>query len=291
MFSYRHAFHAGNHADVLKHFTLIHIINYFNKKDSPYWVIDTHAGAGIYDLTSEWANTKAEYVTGIKALWNANLPYELKEYVQYIKDFNEVEPNKGPESLTAYPGSPWIALEFIRDTDKLKLFELHPTEIDILKNNLSFDELQLKRQIQINFLNGFQGLIGLLPPSTKRAIVLIDPSYEDKTDYKSVIRSIKESLKRFKTGCYLIWYPLVQRAEVHDMLRHLKNLPETKWINAQLTISKPPKDGYGLYGSGVFVINPPYTLLNSLEINLPALKQHLGIKGESSFLLEHSAQL
>lgn len=291
MFSYRHAFHAGNHADVLKHFVLIHIINYFNRKEAPYWVIDTHAGAGVYDLMGEWANTKSEYVGGIQALLTKTLPQDLCEYVQYIKDFNEIGPNSEEESIAAYPGSPWIALEFMRECDKLKLFELHPTEIEVLRKNMFFEDQPYSKHIQINFSDGFKGLIGLLPPSTKRAIVLIDPSYEDKADYKSVLICIKESLKRFSTGCYVVWYPLVQRLEVSNMIKHLKAQDSIKWLSVELTISKAPKSGYGLFGSGMFIINPPYTLIDSLKENMPALVEHLGIKGESSYKVEHSANL
>ncbi|WP_071058111.1 23S rRNA (adenine(2030)-N(6))-methyltransferase RlmJ [Pelistega sp. MC2] len=282
MFSYRHAFHAGNHADVLKHTVLIHTLDYFNRKPNPYWVIDTHAGAGIYDLADEWAEKNAEFETGISRLFGrTNLPEDLATYVQYIKELNL------GEELQFYPGSPWIALEYMRDKDKLRLFELHPSEVEILTDNIQQQDAQIRRQVSIFAKNGFEYLKSQLPPPTRRAITLIDPSYEDKHDYRHVIKAMKEGLERFQTGCYLIWYPLVQRKEVYDMVQHLQKLPNIEWINASLTIKKPSKDGYGMHGSGMFIINPPYTLYPALEQILPYLKEHLAEDTHALYTLEH----
>ncbi|ETD72576.1 competence protein ComJ [Pelistega indica] len=282
MFSYRHAFHAGNHADVLKHTVLIHTLDYFNRKPTPYWVIDTHAGAGIYDLADKWAEKNAEFETGISRLFGrTDLPEDLATYVQYIKELNL------GEDLQFYPGSPWIALEYMRDKDKLRLFELHPSEVEILTDNIQQQDAQIRRQVSIFEKNGFEYLKSQLPPPTRRAITLIDPSYEDKHDYRHVIKAMKEGLERFQTGCYLIWYPLVQRKEVYDMVQHLQKLPNIEWINASLTIKKPSKDGYGMHGSGMFVINPPYTLYPALEQILPYLKEHLAEDAHALYTLEH----
>ncbi|WP_159990880.1 23S rRNA (adenine(2030)-N(6))-methyltransferase RlmJ [Pelistega ratti] len=282
MFSYRHAFHAGNHADVLKHTVLIHVLNYFNRKPTPYWVIDTHAGAGIYDLGDEWAEKTAEFTTGITRLWHqSDLPEDLQHYVNYIKDLNL------GESLQFYPGSPWIALEYMREGDRLRLFELHPSEFQVLQDHIAQQDRQISRQVTIFEKNGFDFLKSQLPPPPRRAITLIDPSYEDKTDYRHVLKTVKEALARFQTGCYLIWYPLVQRKEVFDMVHHLEKLPNVSWINAALTVKRPTKTGYGLHGSGMFIINPPYTLLPALQKIMPYLVTHLGEDDKASFQLNH----
>ena len=220
MFSYRHAFHAGNHADVLKHTVLLHVLNYFNNKPTPYWVIDTHAGAGIYDLADDWAETTAEYATGITRLFEqTDLPADLQDYIDHIQQFNE------DGQLEFYPGSPWIALAQMREKDRLRLFELHPSEIEVLADNIAQQDRSIARQVSIFEKDGFGGLKSQLPPPTRRAMILIDPSYEDKQDYRHVLKCVKEGLERFQTGCYMVWYPLVQRKEIHDMLQQLERLP------------------------------------------------------------------
>lgn len=282
MFSYRHAFHAGNHADVLKHTVLLHILNYFNQKPNPYWVIDTHAGAGIYDLADDWAETTAEYDTGINRLIDQNdLPEDLQNYVNHIQQFNE------SEQLEFYPGSPWITLELLREKDRLRLFELHPNEVEILSENIAQQERSIARQVSIFAKDGFSGLKSQLPPPTRRAMILIDPSYEDKQDYRHVVKCVKEGLDRFHTGCYMIWYPLVQRREVLDMVQQLEKIPGIEWVHVALTVKKPSNDGYGLHGSGMFVINPPYTLHASMQQVLPYLVKHLGQDVHASFKLSH----
>ncbi len=282
MFSYRHAFHAGNHADVLKHTVLLHVLNYFNNKPTPYWVIDTHAGAGIYDLADDWAETTAEYATGITRLFEqTDLPADLQDYIDHIQQFNE------DGQLEFYPGSPWIALAQMREKDRLRLFELHPSEIEVLADNIAQQDRSIARQVSIFEKDGFGGLKSQLPPPTRRAMILIDPSYEDKQDYRHVLKCVKEGLERFQTGCYMVWYPLVQRKEIHDMLQQLERLPGIEWVHAALTVKKPSSDGYGLHGSGMFVINPPYTLYKSMQEVLPYLAKHLDQDGHASYKLEH----
>src|SRR5690606_22051993 len=170
LFSYRHAFHAGNHADVLKHAILVHILDHFNLKDNPYWVMDTHAGAGIYDLTSDWASTNGEFIDGLDRLLGPDeKPQLITRYLEALQHF--------------YPGSPWLALRALRDKDRLRLFEMHPSEVEVLKHNLSQQDKLASRQTMVYEADGFAGLKALLPPPTRRGIVLIDPSYEDKNDY------------------------------------------------------------------------------------------------------------
>ena len=173
MLSYRHAFHAGNHADVLKHYVFSLVLAYMNQKPKPYWVIDTHAGAGMYALKSEFAQKNAEFENGIARLFAAkNLPDSLNDFVKLIKSFNE------NNTLNFYSGSPKIAESFLRQDDKLRLFELHPSDCKLLLENFSHKGRQTKIEMQ----DGFAGISACLPPPTKRAVVLIDPPYELKDD-------------------------------------------------------------------------------------------------------------
>jgi 23S rRNA (adenine2030-N6)-methyltransferase len=277
MLSYRHAFHAGNHADVLKHFILCTVLNYFNQKDKPYWMIDTHAGAGMYALHSEFAQKNAEFETGIARLMQAqNLPEPIIDYVNTIKTFNT------DHTLGPYPGSPKIAEHYLRIGDKLRLFELHPSDYKLLIENFEGKERQTKIELQ----NGFNGIKACLPPPTKRAVVLIDPPYEVKDDYQHVVNCIKDSLKRFATGTYLIWYPLLQRPEPEAMLNSLLDLGISDWLNASLTIQTPSAEGYGMHGSGIFVINPPWTLPQLLKESMPTLTSLMALDSDASFQLE-----
>ena len=276
MFSYRHAFHAGNHADVLKHAVLVHLLDHLNLKETPYTVVDTHAGAGLYDLGGEWAQKKAEYAEGVALLHEATrkdsespLPALVTRYLQAVAECNP------PGELKYYPGSPWLVLQALRDSDKLRLYEMHPAEFEILRRVLSDRVRERPRQIQIKQSNGFDGIRAQLPPASRRGLIIIDPSYEDKHDYGRVVQSLGEGIQRFATGCYAVWYPLVQRREVQQLIRSLEKLP-VSWLNASLTVCRPARDGHGLHGSGMFVINPPWTLKASLEEALPWLVQTLG---------------
>jgi len=284
LFSYRHAFHAGNHADVLKHAILVQALDYLNRKDNPYWVIDTHAGAGLYTLDSEWANKNAEFADGIARLWDRNdLPALLADYVAQIKRYN---PNG---NLRRYPGSPWLTLDALRDRDRLRLFEMHPTESGILASNLEKLDRVALRQTTIYAADGFEGMKSLLPPPTRRGMILIDPSYEDKQDYRRTLNAVKEGLKRFATGTYAVWYPLVQRREANDMARQLENLPIKNWLHVSLTVKKPAADGFGLHGSGMFLINPPWTLHAALKETMPMLTDLLAQDDRATYTLKHKA--
>lgn len=282
MFSYRHAFHAGNHADVLKHAVLLHILEYFNRKEAPYWVIDTHAGAGVYDLTDAWAEKTVEFRDGIEKLWRLpDLPSLLADYIEHIRQLND------DGGLNVYPGSPWIALQLMRPADKLRLFELHPTEIIRLDENIQMQSRDVARQVSVFEKDGFTGLLSQLPPASRRGIILIDPSYEDKNDYRHTLNAVREGLKRFATGCFAVWYPLVRRKEVHEMQKQLEKLPGVSWVHARLAVKKPPENGFGLYGSAMFVINPPYTLVAALREAMPVLEKQLDQDGHAQYSLTH----
>jgi 23S rRNA (adenine2030-N6)-methyltransferase len=277
MLSYRHAFHAGNHADVLKHFVEVSVLDYLLGKDKPLCYIDTHAGPGMYDLTRGYAAQNEEFRSGIARLWNAaSLPAPLARYVDCIRAMN------CDGQLSVYPGSPAIARQLLRADDRLTLFELHPADFALLESWKGSD-----RRIRLQQGNGFEGLIAQLPPRERRALVLIDPPYEVKQDYESVVSGLREALKRFATGVYVIWYPLLARNEVARMQKALRALPELKWLNAELSVGAA-KDS-GMFGSGVFVVNPPWPLLTQLQQCLPVLAAELGEDGEAGYRLETQA--
>lgn len=266
MLSYRHAFHAGNHADVLKHFILWLTLDYFNRKDKPYWYIDTHSGAGLYDLRSSEAQKVGEYQHGIARLQQSPvLPDLLQSFLQHLQ---QIVPH---EHL--YCGSPWLAQATLRESDKLRLFELHPTDFQHLQNNMR--EARLNRRGILKQEDGFQGLIALLPPPTRRAVVLIDPPYESKQDYERVIKTLKEAQKRFEQGCYLIWYPCLSRVESQKLPEQLKKLSPHNYLQAELYVQQARADGFGMHGSGMWLINPPYLLAEQLRHTLPILAQQL----------------
>ena len=284
MFSYRHGFHAGNHADVLKHIVLTHILQYYNQKDTPYWFVDLHAGAGLYDLEGQWAQKKGEYIDGIARVWEAKAPPPaVMHYLDMIRDLN-------PDGhLRIYPGSPWLALEACRSVDKLRLFEMHPNEAEILRQNLDQRVKRVSRQTAVFGDDGFAGLKGHIPPPTRRAIVLIDPSYEDKQDYRRVVDTMKDAMQRFPTGCYAIWYPQIQRREAQELPRQIEKLAGKNWTHVSLSVQKPASDGLGLHGSGMFVINPPWTLTGAMKETLPWLVRTLGQDERASYKLDFLA--
>lgn len=277
MLSYRHAFHAGNHADVLKHAVVVQLLHYLGKKDKAYWYIDTHAGAGAYALREGYATKNAEFDTGIGKLWGRNdLPAVLADYVDEVAALN-------PDGeLRFYPGSPYLAWRLMREQDRMRLFELHSTEIDVLRHRFH----DAGRRVLIYAGDGFDGIKALLPPPPRRALVLIDPSFEDKRDYARTITCVEESLKRFANGTYAVWYPQVTRPESQRFPEQLKRLQNKNWLHLTLSVSNPPEDGFGLYGSGMFILNPPYTLEAAMKEALPWLAKTLGQDTGAQFRIE-----
>ncbi|MEY4883058.1 MAG: hypothetical protein RIS34_912 [Pseudomonadota bacterium] len=300
MFSYRHAFHAGNHADVLKHTVLLAILRHMTEKDTALTVFDTHAGAGLYRLDGDYAQTSGEATEGFlrliakrkeapapakpaksatKTVATATpatpaTPPALQDYLDMVASFNT------GGNLKVYPGSPFIIQRLLRDRDKLKLFELHPTDSKTLSANIA--QLEAGRQVAVLREDGFEGLKKFLPPPSRRALVLCDPSYEIKTDYPRVVALMADAMQRFATGTYVVWYPIIPRPEAHDVPRKLKTLAVKmgkSWLNATLTVksSKITTDSVGethrpgLPASGMFVINPPHTLKAALQATLPHL--------------------
>jgi 23S rRNA (adenine2030-N6)-methyltransferase len=277
MLSYRHAFHAGNHADLLKHLVLVELLHYFRRKEKPFYYIDTHAGAGLYALDQGYATQNAEYVAGIGRLWEQEaLPPPLSAFREQIRACNP-----GPE-LTRYPGSPWLAGQLLRPTDRMWLFELHPREQELLRATFS----DAGKQVKIEGRDGFAGLKGLLPPPTRRALVLIDPPYEEKRDYERVVHLLSAALKRFAVGTYALWYPQLQRPDAQALPGRLKSLGVASWLHVSLTVQSPSTDGFGMHGSGLFIINPPYTLPATLQNVLPTLVELLRQDAGAGYQLE-----
>ena len=289
MFSYRHAFHAGSHADILKHLTLIHLVQYLQEKPVAITFVDTHAGAGIYSLQDGFSTVSKEADGGIFRLKqyvetchhaNTPVPESIHEYLKCI-DAENIE-----GQLSTYPGSPFILARLLRPQDRLKLFELHPKEIDILRHNIG--ELKQSKQIDIYAEDSFARLKGLLPPPSRRGLVLIDPSYEDKQDYRYLELAMEEALQRFATGCYAIWYPVLSRREsaaLPDRLKKIATAHKRSWLHTELRIENAPGERR-LQASGMFILNPPWTLEKHLAQALPTLTKALGINGGGQFLLK-----
>ncbi len=275
MLSYRHAFHAGNHADVLKHFIEVQLLRYLSQKDKPFWYIDTHAGAGCYALDSGYATQNAEYESGIARLWRRDdLPEALADYVTLVKSIN-------PDGqMKLYPGSPLIAQRLLREQDKMRLFELHPSDSELLQENFA------DSGAMVQSADGFTALKALLPPPPRRALLLIDPPYEDKQDYQRVVTALREGLKRFAGGVYAVWYPQLQRADARQLPEQLKQLPVKSWLNVALSVQGLSEDGFGMHGSGMFVLNPPWNLHATLQQVMPYLADVLGRDAQASFILE-----
>ncbi|MDO4435501.1 MAG: 23S rRNA (adenine(2030)-N(6))-methyltransferase RlmJ [Cardiobacteriaceae bacterium] len=262
MLSYLHAFHAGNHADILKHLTLFTVLRYFNEKGKPYSYFDTHAGSGLYPLNSSYAQKNQEFKTGIEPLLQA--PHRPK----LLEDFCQALQSALPKEH--YWGSPYLALKVAQADTKLRLFEQHPTVLQELQRHIRATP---PRRLKIMAQDGHQGLVASLPPEPRRAVILIDPSYEQKQEYQQVLNTLKEATKRFETGCYLLWYPLLQRPEPLQMLDRLKRT-FLNHTHLELKVREPHED-FGMHGSGMFIINPPYTLVSEMAESMVFLSELL----------------
>ena len=277
MLSYRHGFHAGNHADVLKHAVLVCLLRHLTQKEKALMVVDTHAGAGCYALDSGFAARNAEYKSGIVPLWSRReLPAPLADYVEQVRKVN-------PDgALRRYPGSPQVALQVLRPQDRLRLFELHSTESVLLQEWLR----DADRRVSVVAGDGFAGLKAVLPPPSRRGLVLIDPSYETATDYRAVVAAMRDALTRFATGTYVVWYPQLQRRESMELPGKLQRVATGDWLHVWLSVKAPAEDGFGLHGSGLFIFNSPWKLADDLEAMMPTLVKILGQDRAAGFGLD-----
>lgn len=273
MLSYRHSFHAGNHADVLKHIVQMLIIENLQLKEKGFYYLDTHSGVGRYRLFSEEAEKTAEYQEGIARLWDKeDLPEEVQRYVSLVKKLNY-----GGKELRYYAGSPFIAAQLLRPQDRALLTELHPADYPLLRNTFKdFANVSTKRD------NGFQQLKATLPPKERRGLVLIDPPYELKEDYDLVVKAIEEGYKRFATGIYAIWYPVVLRQQTKRIIKGLENTGIRKILQIELAV-RPDSEQRGMTASGIIVINPPWTLEDQMKKILPYLTRTLVPEGTGSW--------
>jgi 23S rRNA (adenine2030-N6)-methyltransferase len=264
MLSYRHSFHAGNHADVLKHTVQSLIIESLKEKEKPLLYLDTHSGAGRYQLSGEHAERTGEYLEGIALLWKRDdLPEEMAAYMSVVRHLNR------SGTLRYYPGSPLIARQLLRPQDKIHLTELHSSDYPLLRNEFQNDE-----RAKTQRADGYQQLKSQLPPQSRRGFILIDPPYELKSDYQQVVSSLQEGYKRFATGTYALWYPVVLRQQIKRLCKELEATGIKRILQIELAV-RPDSDQRGMTGSGMLVINPPWKLEAQMRKILPWLHQVL----------------
>lgn len=299
MLSYRHAFHAGNHADILKHCTLTLILGSLLKKEKPFTLFDTHGGAGIYQLDFEGLLHTGEAQSGILKLLDYAKknppPAALESYLRLAEKY---------VASGLYPGSPEISRALMRSQDKLFVAELHNTEIDVLRGNMAGKNSLFRRDHQqgpsltIRHENGFSLLASSLPPKVKRGLILMDPSYETASDYQDPIRTLGQAARKWETAVIALWYPLLshRRQELDNMLCQVeeefslacKHNGDRRVITAELKLSEPPESSAELestsfrqgtpsrlYGSGMMILNSPYQLDQQLREVLPYLQEAL----------------
>ena len=287
MLAYRHAFHAGNHADVLKHLVLTLLLAHLNEKEKGWRYVDTHAGAGGYSLAGTYALKHREFDHGIGRLVAPRkaaqaLPAPLRAYVDLVRQFDQDAHRAAGASLGQYPGSPAFARMLMRPQDQLRLFELHPTEHKILESYLGGEP-----GCEVRLSDGYDSLKSVLPSPTRRGLTLIDPPYELKADYARALGALREALTRFPEGIVMVWVPQVQLVEAAQLPQRLKAAATAQarkgWLHARLTVAEGGARGFGLLGSSVFIANPPHTLAGVLQPLLPWLARELaqfeGAKG------------
>jgi 23S rRNA (adenine2030-N6)-methyltransferase len=247
MLAYRHLFHAGNFADVFKHSLLAQLVLGLEKKDKPFFVLDTHAGTGRYDLTHEWAQKNAEYRDGISLVWGrADAPNAFVPYFDAIRGENKVN------ELRFYPGSPRIVRRLLRPTDRMVLTELNRKDCDELHSLFEHD-----RQTKVQLMDGYQGLKAFLPPKERRGLVFIDSSFDRAREFERLVEGLKEAHRRFATGVYAIWYPLMEPTTMRAFERDLAETGIRKLLQLELSVLPDSWSG-SLRGTGMLVVNPPY---------------------------------
>jgi len=274
MLSYQHGYHAGNFADVIKHLTLTRLLHYMRQKPGPLLYLDTHSGKGIYDLQDKQALKTREALEGIQLLWlnRKKLPAVFTPYLQLLEQLNK------KDSLHYYPGSPWLAIQALRTQDRLVSCELHPGEFQQL------DQLAKHgKRIIFHHDDGLNYLNALLPPPERRGLIFIDPSYEVKTDYRQIVESLQKAYKRFATGVYCLWYPLIDKKLHAKLLNGLTNIGMSNHLRIEFYQAISAKEG--MTSCGLWIINPPYVLANELKSALETLKT-LFNPGFSSYLIQ-----
>jgi 23S rRNA (adenine2030-N6)-methyltransferase len=275
MLSYRHAFHAGHHADVFKHLVLTLLVRALLNKEKPFFYLDTHAGAGRYNLDSDTARKNREYESGIARVWSeVDPPEAVREYLAAVRTTNP-----GRE-LRWYPGSPRIVRHFLRPNDRMVLCELHPNEAKILSAEFAGD-----RQVRVEHLDGYQGLKALLPPTERRGLVHIDPAFELKDERRRLLEALQEGYRRWATGIFAIWYPIQDRYSTDDFLRRLERTGIRKILVSEFSVLEQD-ESLRLTGSGMVIINPSWHLEEQLSSVLPWLWEKLAVEGQGGYRVE-----
>lgn len=266
--NYRHIYHAGNFADVLKHAVLARLVTYLQQKEKAFRVLDTHAGIGLYDLSSEEAQKTGEWRDGVGRLLDGELPPEIAAILApYLSSIRALNP--GTE-LTLYPGSPKLARMLFRPQDRLSAMELHPDDFETLHRLFDADF-----QSRVTELDGWLALGAHLPPKEKRGLILVDPPFEKEGEYERLADGLARGYRRFTGGVYCLWYPLKQGAPIKAFHEALKALDIPKMLCAELSV-RSDRETTGLSGSGLIIVNPPFTLKSELDLLLPFLKTRLG---------------
>jgi 23S rRNA (adenine2030-N6)-methyltransferase len=262
MLSYRHGFHAGNAADVIKHFILLYVLDYLKKKDKNFLFVDAHAGAGKYLISDPYMQKNKEYLLGITKIFKLiNDEIFLKNYLDLIKILNPIS------KIEVYPGSSWLAAQSLRQNDRLHFFELHSNEFLNLNNNFKDDS-----RITIEKEDCYQKLIKIIPPKEKRAVILIDPSYELKDEYDKVTKLVSSCYKKFPLGIYIVWYPVLKNRKSEGFVKNFLELSFKNLTHIEMITDKTNK---GMQGSGLFIINTPYSIVKDISPSLDLLFNNL----------------
>jgi 23S rRNA (adenine2030-N6)-methyltransferase len=281
--NYRHAFHAGGFADVIKHIVLVRILTHLQEKPAAFRVIDTHAGAGVYDLAGDEARRSGEWLTGIARLMQARLSEKAQPlvapYLDIIRAFNP------QAALAAYPGSPLIARAMLRPQDRLTACEIEPGACKRL-----IDALRRDTQARVVDLDGWTALPAFVPPNERRGLVLIDPPFEAKDEFERMADGFAAAFAKWPTGGYLLWYPVKSRRATDELARHVAHVaegakPAGKCLRLEFSVA-PQQTGGPLTSTGLLIVNPPWTLAAELKTILPELEKPLGQGGAGRFRLE-----
>ncbi|MCR5085295.1 MAG: 23S rRNA (adenine(2030)-N(6))-methyltransferase RlmJ [Succinivibrionaceae bacterium] len=278
MLSYRHAFHSGNHADCLKHLTLCLLLGMLTQKDKPLSYLDTHAGAGAYDLRGEFASRNREYQGGVaKIMGNARLRELVPGYYAALAALNPDLPEGA--APRAYPGSPTLAAALCRECDRLLLNELHPADHKALEQRFRHDP-----RVAVHRRDAYEALGALLPPTPRRGLCLIDPSYEVQGEIHSLLKALKGALAKWQVGIFAIWYPVLARElDYSKNLTHAISRLGPELLQVEMRVGPQP-EGHGMCGSGMLILNPPYQLKERLGEMMDALYPALASEGGAARL-------
>lgn len=270
MLSYQHGYHAGNFADVIKHIALTRLLGYLTLKEKPLFYLETHSGKGLYDLKNKQAEKTKEYQQGIQLLWpnRQSLPLLFQNYLNIIEQLNPMD------ALQYYPGSPYISLNLLRMQDRMYFCELHPREFEILNQLPRFS-----KKAHFSKSDGIAAIKALLPPPEKRGLIFIDPSFEIKEEYKEIPLALKQACSRFSTGVYCLWYPLVNKKLTDKLNRGMRDIPIKNTLHIEFSLTPTPTDS--MYGCGLWVINPPFTLAEEMKSVLNTLKNYFNPENSS----------